>query len=50
MMTVGFVNRRSMSFASQIMAKRIWRDQAVFRLRGWSANWMPLSVKIVWMR
>ncbi len=31
-----------MSFASQIMSKRIWRDQVVLRLRGWSANWMPL--------
>ncbi len=39
-----------MSFASQIMSKRIWRDQAVFRFRGCSANWMPLSVRIVWIR
>ena len=23
------------------MSKRIWRDQAVLRLRGWLANWMP---------
>ncbi|MBB4620044.1 hypothetical protein GGQ96_004216 [Sphingomonas abaci] len=32
------MSRCSMSFASQIMSKRIWRDQAVFRLRGCSAN------------
>lgn len=32
------------------MSKRIWRDQAVLRLLGYSAKWMPLSVRIVWMR
>jgi len=35
-----------MPFASQIMSKRICREKAVFRLRGCSANWMPLSVRI----
>jgi hypothetical protein len=30
----GLVSRCSMAFASQIMSKRIWRDKAVFRLRG----------------
>ena len=35
------VSRCSMAFASQILSKRIWRDQAAMRLRGCSANWMP---------
>jgi hypothetical protein len=48
--TVGLVSLCSMPFASQIMSKRIWRDQAVLRLRGRSANWMPLSVRMVWIR
>lgn len=33
-----------MSFALRIMSKRIWRDQAMFRFRGWSANWMDTIV------
>ena len=46
----GLVRRCSMWFALQIMSKRMGRDQAVLRLRGCSANWMPLSVRTVWMR
>src|SRR3546814_8909094 len=45
----GLVRRCLMPFASQIMSKRIWREKAVFRLRGWSANRMQLSVRIVWI-
>ncbi len=33
---------------SQIMSKRIGREWMVLRFRGCSANWMPLSVRIVW--
>lgn len=44
------VSRCLMTFALQIMSKRIWQDQAVLRLRGCSANRMPLSVRMVWMR
>jgi hypothetical protein len=46
-MTEGRPGGRS---ASQIMSNRICREYAVFRLRGCSANWMPLLVRIVWMR
>ena len=34
------------SFASQIISKRICRGQTVLRLRGCSANWMSLLVRI----
>nr|WP_208323288.1 hypothetical protein [Rhodovulum visakhapatnamense] len=35
---LGLVRRCSIPFASQIMSKRIGREDAVFRLRGCSAN------------
>jgi hypothetical protein len=38
-----------MSFAVQIMSNRIGREYGVLRLRGYSQNWMPLSVRIVWI-
>jgi hypothetical protein len=33
---------------SQIMSKRIGLERIVLRFRGCWANWMPLSVRIVW--
>jgi hypothetical protein len=39
-----------MPFASQIMSKSICREKAAFQLRSCSADWMPLWVRIVWIR
>ncbi|QBL95584.1 hypothetical protein KSAC_34050 (plasmid) [Komagataeibacter saccharivorans] len=44
---IGFCQAMPDTLALQIMLERIERDHAEPRLRGCSANWMPLSVRIV---